>query len=95
MTGLTPVVTGLTPMAAGAMVTGLTPVAAGAGTMGGRIGMGGRSGMGGGISLGALGESQQGRHGDGAHSGVRFFEGSCPRPCKSAWLDGLAPKGAC
>ena len=24
-----------------------------------------------------------------------FFEGSCPRPCKSAWLDGLAPKGAC
>ena len=43
------------------VVTGLTPVVVGAGI----ISMGG----------GAVGESQQGRHGDGAHSGVRFHVG--------------------
>ena len=87
VTGLTPVVTGLTPVAAGAMVTGLTPLAAGNGVisngMRGMPGVGGRMGMGGGISLGvgALGESQQGRRGNGV----------CNTPCVSRLCNNRGP----
>ena len=50
----------LTPMVGGLtpVVTGLTPMAAGAGMIA--------------MVMAPVGESQQGRHGDGAHSGVRF-----------------------